>query len=109
LGPTGSEARASGDLSDDEVLARLHFRVAAEAHRRGDAATTRLHVDKASALAPDDLTVWRAGMPLVGEDPFGEDFLTHYEEWRAKGSPAHALATNPPSDVDDPASVVAGT
>ena len=40
-----SEARdAVADLSEDEVLARLHFRIAAEAHRRGDAATTRTHV-----------------------------------------------------------------
>lgn len=82
---------AVADLTDDEVLARLHFRIAAEAHRRGDETTTRAHVDTASRLAPDDLTVWRAAMPLVGEDPFGQDFLDRYEAWRAKGSPAHAL------------------
>ena len=36
---TEDEARqAVGDLSPDEVLARLHFRVAAEAHRQGDRA-----------------------------------------------------------------------
>ena len=80
--------RAVGDLSADEVLARLHFRVAAEAHRRGEEAVTRRHVATASALAPDDLTIWRAGMPLVGEDPFGDDFLARYEEWKAAG---HAL------------------
>jgi peroxiredoxin len=86
------EARdAVADLSDDEVLARLHFRIAAEAHRRGDADTTRSHVLRAGQLAPDDLTVWRAGMPLIGEDPFGQAFLDRYDEWRAKGSPAHSL------------------
>jgi peroxiredoxin len=88
------EARARGavaDLSDDQVRARLHFRVAAEACRRGDSATTRSHVDRATALAPDDLTVWRAAMPLVGEDPFGRDFLARYDAWRARGSPAHHL------------------
>ncbi len=90
LEPT--EARdAVADLSDDEVLARLHFRIAAEAHRRGDAGTTRTHVLRAGDLAPDDLTVWRAGMPLIGEDPFGQDFLDRYDEWKAKGSPAHSL------------------
>ena len=82
---------AVADLSDDEVLARLHFRIAAEAHRRGDAATTRAHILEAGALAPDDLTVWRAGMPLIGEDPFGQAFLDRYDAWRAKGSPAHSL------------------
>jgi len=87
-----AEARnAVADLDDDEVLARLHFRIAAEAHRRGDATTTRSHVLRAGALAPDDLTIWRAGMPLIGEDPFGQDFLNRYDSWRAKGSPAHVL------------------
>ena len=30
-------------------------------------------------------------MPLIGEDPFGQDFLDRYDGWRAKGSPAHSL------------------
>ena len=96
---TEDEARdAVADLSDDEVLARLHFRIAAEAHRRGDAATTRRHVLRAGELAPDDLTIWRAGMPLIGEDPFGQDFLDRYDEWRAKGQPGPlaAVGADPP-------------
>jgi hypothetical protein len=104
------EAQARGavaDLSDDEVLARLHFRVAAEAHRKGDIATTRRHLDRASALAPDDLTIWRAAMPLVGEDPFGEAFLTRYEEWRSNGSPAHVLPPELRMYGAGPASVAA--
>ncbi len=86
------EARgAVGDLSEDEVLARLHFRIASEAYRRGDAEVTRRHVRRASELAPDDLTIWRAGMPLVGEDPFGDAFLERYDEWKQKGMPYHGL------------------
>jgi peroxiredoxin len=86
------EARgAVGDLSEEEVLARLHFRVAAEAHRRGDEEATHRHVAIASALAPDDLTIWRAGMPLVGEDPFGDAFFAKYDEWKGKGMPYHGL------------------
>ena len=105
-----SRARgAVADLSDDEVLARLHFRVAAEAERGGDGATTRRHVALASALAPDDLTVWRAAMPLVGEDPFGDAFLARYEEWRAKGSPAHVLPPGLRSDGVDPGPVAVPT
>jgi len=89
---TEDEARhAVGDLSSDEVLARLHFRVAAEARRRGDKEATRRHLARASELAPDDLTIWRAAMPLVGEDPFGDGFFVKYEEWRQKGSPFHGL------------------
>jgi hypothetical protein len=90
---TEDQARgAVGDLSEDEVLARLHFRVAAEAHRQGDRATTKRHVVWASELAPDDLTIWRAGMPLIGEDPFGDDFLAQYEQWKQRGMPYHGLA-----------------
>ena len=89
---TTDEARgAVGDLSEEEVLARLHFRVAAQAHRLGDQEATLRHVATASALAPDDLTIWRAGMPLVGEDPFGDAFLAKYEEWKGKGMPYHGL------------------
>jgi peroxiredoxin len=82
---------AVGDLSDDEVLARLHFRVAAEAHRQGLEEVTKRHVARASELAPDDFTIWRAGMPLVGEDPFGDAMLAKYEEWKQKGMPYHGL------------------
>ena len=82
---------AVGDLSEDEILARLHFRIAAEAHRRGDRDATHRHVARASQLAPDDLTIWRAGMPLIGEDPFGDEFLTRYDEWKQRGMPYHGL------------------
>jgi peroxiredoxin len=98
MDPDGDGA-AIADLSEDEVLARLHFRIAAEAHRRGDTETTRSHVLRAGELAPDDLTVWRAGMPLIGEDPFGQDFLDRYDEWKRRGSPAHVL---PPTAATQP-------
>ncbi len=91
----GEAKSAVADLSEEEVLARLHYRVAAEAACRGDGATARRHVDQAAELAPDDLAVWRAAMPLVGEDPFGAEFLERYEAWRERGSPAHALAPIP--------------
>jgi len=79
------------DLTDDEVLARLHFRVATEALRQGNEAVTRSHLDEAGHLAPDDLTIWRAAMPLIGEDPFGADFFARYEAWRQAGSPFHGM------------------
>jgi len=46
---------------------------------------------RATELAPDDFTIWRAGMPLIGEDPFGDDFLARYDEWKARGMPYHGL------------------
>jgi hypothetical protein len=91
--PLGTdEARqAVGDLSDDEVLARLHFRVAALARRQGDDDGARRHFERAAELAPHDWTIRRAAMPLVGDDPFGEKFFAMYNDWQAAGSPYHGL------------------
>jgi hypothetical protein len=30
-------------------------------------------------------------MPLLGEDPFGQDFLDLYDEWQSMGAPYHGL------------------
>jgi peroxiredoxin len=89
---TAADARgAVGDLSEDEVLARLHFRVGAQALRQGDEATGRRHFTEAAQLAPHDWTVRRAAMPLIGEDPFGDQFFGMYEEWQKAGMPYHGL------------------
>jgi hypothetical protein len=79
------------DLSDDEVRARLHFRIATEARRRGDDDVARRHFVRAGELAPTDFTIRRAAMPLMGGDPFGEEFLELYQEWEQLGSPFHGL------------------
>ncbi len=88
--------RAVGDLSGDEVQARLHFRVAAQARRQGDEVTARRHFALAGELAPNDFTIRRATMPLVGGDPFGQEFFDLYQEWQRAGSPYHGL---PASDA----------
>jgi hypothetical protein len=80
------------DLSDDEVRARLHFRIGAAARRAGDDATARANLERAVELAPDDLTIWRAAMPLLGDDPFGEPFFAKFQAWQERGSPFHGLA-----------------
>jgi hypothetical protein len=79
------------DLSVDEVLARLHFRIGDLALRRGDEAAAARHLAEASALAPNDFTVRRAALPLTGRDPFGQVFFDIYEEWEAAGRPYHGL------------------
>jgi len=77
------------DFSDDEIEARLWFRIGAHLHREGrdDEAVERFQ--RASALAPLDFTVARAAMPLTGRDPFGEEFMALYAEWDAIGRPVH--------------------
>ena len=79
------------DLSDDEVAARLHFRLAAHLRRAGDAPGAARHFDAAAQLAPLDFTVVRAAMPLRGENPFGEEFFKILEEYEAAGSPFHGI------------------
>jgi hypothetical protein len=89
------EARhAVGDLTEDEVLARLHFRVAAHARRRGGEETARQHFEAAGRLAPNDWTIRRAAMPLVGDDPFGPKFFDMYSEWQKAGSPYHGIGAS---------------
>ncbi|HEX3793307.1 MAG TPA: TlpA disulfide reductase family protein [Acidimicrobiales bacterium] len=86
------EARgAVADLNEDELRARLHFRIGADALARGDGPAARRNLQMASDLAPFDWSVRRAAMPLLGQDPFGPDFLRLYDEWKADGMPYHGL------------------
>jgi hypothetical protein len=87
----GTSAEAVADLSDDEVLGRLHFRVAVHARRAGNADVASRHFERAGELAPHDWTIRRATMPLVGDDPFGEKFFEMYRSWEEAGMPYHGL------------------
>ncbi len=90
---SGDEARAAvAGLTDEEVLARLHFRVAAQALRQGDEKAAHRHFAAATELAPLDFTIRRAAMPLLGDDPFGPTFFAFYETWQEAGSPYHGLS-----------------
>jgi hypothetical protein len=79
------------DLSDDEVAARLHFRLAAHLRRHGNDDAAAEQFAKAESLAPLDFTIARAAMPLTGRDPFGQEFFDLYEKWKSGGKPFHGL------------------
>lgn len=83
--------RAVGDLSDDELQARLHFRVAAQARRMGADDAAARHFAEAGRLAPHDWTIRRAALPLLGDDPFGATFFAMYQSWEEAGKPYHGL------------------
>lgn len=87
------------DLDDDEVAARLHFRLAVHALRSGDDDGATRHFDRAGELAPLDFTIARAAMPLRGGDPFGEEFFALYERWRSEGMPFHGIPRAPKPDA----------
>ena len=85
-------ARAVEDLSEEEVMARLHFRLALHAHRDGVDDVAERHFDCALELAPLDFTIARAALPRRGDDPFGEKFFELFGRWQEAGSPYHGIA-----------------
>jgi peroxiredoxin len=87
----GDSATAVGELSDDEIEARLWFRIGAHLHEEGRDDEAAGPFARATELAPLDFTVARAAMPLTGRDPFGEEFMALYAEWDAAGRPFHGL------------------
>ncbi|MCB1028789.1 MAG: thioredoxin family protein [Microthrixaceae bacterium] len=84
-----------GDLSADEEAARLWFRLATELRDAGQEEAANERFLRAGALAPNDFTIRRAAMPLMGDDPFGESFFELYGQWEAAGSPYHGIRPSP--------------
>lgn len=83
-----------GALTDDQRQARTEFRLALELHRRGFAEAAADRVALADRLAPDDFTIWRAGMQLIGGDPFGAEFFDRYTDWQQRfGGPLQVSDT----------------
>jgi len=79
------------DLSEAEIQARLHFRIAVHLRRENRLGEADIHFDKAAKLAPLDFTIVRASMPLRGGDPFGEEFFDLYQKYQDAGSPFHGI------------------
>lgn len=71
-------------LTSDQLRARVEFRLALELDRAGHRQAAAERVAIADALAPDDFTIWRAGMKLVGDDPFGAEFFDRYLDWQQR-------------------------
>lgn len=82
-------ATAVDDLDDDELAARLYFRIALHLQRAGDDDGAARNFDTAVSLAPLDFTISRASLPLRGGNPFGEEFFDLYNAWKEAGSPFH--------------------
>ena len=74
----------SGNLSADQLQARAEFRLALELLRRDEPEAAAQRIAAADALAPDDFTIWRAGMKLVGDDPFGAAFFDRYTDYQQR-------------------------
>ena len=82
--------------NQDVQLARLHRRIAIALRERnhdGDSSASREHLARAETLAPLDWTIRRGNMPLVGVDPFGDEFFKFVGEWSQAGRPGFKLGT----------------
>ena len=82
--------------SNEVQLARLHRRIAIalrERNQDGDEPALREHLTRAEELAPMDWTIRRGNMPLVGVDPFGDEFFKFVGEWSNAGRPGFKLGT----------------
>ncbi len=91
-GLTPDEARSAvADLTPDEEEARLRFRIGAHLRTDGRTEAATRQLERATELAPDDFTIWRAAMPLMGEDPFGEGFFDHLGGWLERGATYNGL------------------
>jgi peroxiredoxin len=78
--------------TDDEQLARVHWRVAMFLYRAGRQDRANAHFDRAGELAPFDLTIRRSSLPLRGIDPFlSPEFIEMYEGYLAAGRPGNGF------------------
>lgn len=82
-------------ITEDEQLARVHWRVAIALHRAGRTEAAARHFERASELVPHDFTISRASMPLRGIDPFlSEEFIELYTGYQDAGQPDYGFSQN---------------
>jgi len=91
---TSDEARAGARLpSDDEQLARAHFRVGVQLLRADKREAALAHFETAGELSPIDWTIRRAAIALRGDDPFfSPEFIEMFQGWQEAGRPGYNLA-----------------
>jgi hypothetical protein len=96
-----------GTLSDEEVrrnqllpsaetqLARAERALAWRLHQRGREDAAKRHFERAGRLAPQDWTIRRGSMPIVGQNPFGPEFFALAKE----GAPSYPMDEVTPTRV----------
>ncbi len=74
----------------EEQLAKAEFALGWYLHREGRVEAAARHFARAGELSPDDFTVRRAAMPIMGIDPMtSPEFIDLYTKWMERGSPAY--------------------
>ncbi len=75
--------------SADEQQARVERRLAVALMRGGQEDLAEPHFARASELSPLDWNINRGSMRYRGGDPFGQEFLDFFEDWKASGRPGY--------------------
>ncbi|GAA2035222.1 hypothetical protein GCM10009839_39860 [Catenulispora yoronensis] len=90
-----------GGLTTDEVAehapqvtatqqqARTEAALALWLHRSDHPAEAADHFAAAEKLAPEDVTIWRGAMPLLGVDPMGDEYFRRREALTEAGIPIY--------------------
>jgi hypothetical protein len=68
--------------SPETQLARAERALAWHLHRSGRPEAARRHFERAGRLSPDDWTIRRGAMPILGQNPFGPEFFALAKESR---------------------------
>ena len=66
--------------SAETQLARAERALAWRLHQRGREEAAKRHFARAGELAPQDWTIRRGSMPIVGQNPFGPEFFALAKE-----------------------------
>ena len=69
--------------------ARTEAALALWLHRAGHPAEAAEHFAEAERLAPEDVTIWRGSMPLLGTDPMGDEYFKRREALTDAGIPIY--------------------
>ena len=69
--------------------ARTEAALALWLHRAGHPAEATEHFAEAERLAPEDVTIWRGSMPLLGADPMGDEYFKRREALAEAGIPIY--------------------
>ncbi|MEY9906334.1 peroxiredoxin [Catenulispora sp. MAP12-49] len=69
--------------------ARTEAALALWLHRAGHPADAAEHFAEAERLAPEDVTIWRGSMPLLGTDPMGDEYFKRREALTDAGIPIY--------------------
>ena len=81
--------RHSPQITEAQQLARTEATLGLWLHRAGQRVAGERHFVRAGELAPEDVTIWRGSMPLLGLDPMGDDYFNKRQELVDAGIPIY--------------------